>query len=174
MTSSRVVNATFGEKQDDVETPDWLLQFVKATWPIDHDPCPLGARNGLDRNVPWGSFNYVNPPYSNVAGFMERAVEEFTQRGNSSVFLVPVRTNTKYWQRYVYPYATNLYFFDRRIKFKNYDNYLPIPLCFVVFDARRPSHTPFPLVAVDTGGPLTLYGTATKPRSAAAQRRLDG
>lgn len=43
---------------------------------------------------------YFNPPYSECAKWVKKAFEE-QQRGNRSVALIPVRTETDYWHKYI-------------------------------------------------------------------------
>lgn len=66
---------------------------------FDFDPCPNPRPDGYDSLViPWGSMNYVNPPFRRTDGnthgptaFVRKAIAE--QRcGRSSVLLLPVQS----------------------------------------------------------------------------------
>jgi len=86
---------------------------------------------------------FVNPPYSNIGGFLEKGHEEI-KNGNAKklVFLIPVRTDTKWFHTYIYPnfkrecepYA-DIRFIKGRIKFTNGSqatNSAPFPSMIVI------------------------------------------
>lgn len=74
---------------DDWATPQDLYDELNREFNFDHDPCPLGGANvfstydetcnggGLDFSIPWGSRNFINPPYSRTLKelFVRRAVK---------------------------------------------------------------------------------------------------
>lgn len=45
----------------------------------------------------WMTFNWCNPPYSDIAPWVEKAIEE-AQKGNTTVMLVPSNTDTKWFR----------------------------------------------------------------------------
>lgn len=57
-----------------------------------------GERNGLKE--PWLSFNWCNPLYSQCEKWVKKAYSE-QQLGKTTVMLLPVRTETKYWHDYI-------------------------------------------------------------------------
>lgn len=134
----------------DVQTPPGLYNLLHSQCDFDHDPCPIGGTGGLDREVPWGCRNFVNPPFDNIEPWLERAVEEWQQRGNSSMLLVPMRPHTSYWRRLVMPNVNAFYLLFDRVKFVGYDRPFPLPLALLVFGA-------FPLVQGSDEYPLKCY-----------------
>ena len=54
--------------------------------------------NGLE--LPWKKLNWCNPPYDECSKWIKKAYEE-QQKGNETVMLIPVRTETKYWHEYI-------------------------------------------------------------------------
>lgn len=124
----------FGKVNDDVETPPDLLKPLNAEFNFDFDPCPIRRAEGFDGLVAdWGKRNYVNPPFSNIMPWVEKATKEL-QKGNLSVVLIPCRPSTKYWHEFIFPYAKEIRFFRRGIKFKGYKSTLNIPICVAIFD----------------------------------------
>lgn len=122
-------------KNDCVETPTELYQELDRIFKFDFDPCPLNPTfDGL--TVEWGSSNFVNPPYSDIESFLEKAVEQ-KRRGKSSVFLITARSNTNYWFEFVFPHANKIVFLKRGLKFKGYKTQFPVPLCLVYFEGDR-------------------------------------
>ena len=71
----------------------------------------------------WGKSNYVNPPYNNIEPFLEKAVEQL-EKGRLSVFLIPLKPHTKYWEKYVFPFATEIRF-CKRITFEGFIFHFP-------------------------------------------------
>lgn len=91
--------------------------------------------NGLE--TPWG-FNetvWVNPPYgASVNGlkrWCEKALNE-TYNGNTSVLLIPARTNTIWFHDICLAHG-EVRFIKGRPKFGDSPHGLPQPLCLVIF-----------------------------------------
>lgn len=57
-----------------------------------------GKINGLKEF--WYKFNWCNPPFDTCAKWIKKAYEE-QQIGKTTVMLIPVRTETKYWHDYI-------------------------------------------------------------------------
>jgi phage N-6-adenine-methyltransferase len=90
---------------DDWCTPLDLFVSLNDEFHFKLDPCttddnppqtPLYYTKETDGlSKPWYDSTFVNPPYGNgVNKWLEKAVNEM-KRGVTSVFLVPVRTNTR-------------------------------------------------------------------------------
>jgi site-specific DNA-methyltransferase (adenine-specific) len=91
--------------------------------------------NALERD--WteaGDIFYLNPPYSKIAAFMQKACEE-SVKGAIIVCLIPSRTDTAYWHDYVMQ-AAEIRFIRGRLKFSGNENSAPFPSCIVVFDVK--------------------------------------
>lgn len=127
--------ASIGSRDNDsVATPPDLYAALDEAYHFDHDPCPLNGTDGLHYNVPWGVSNYINPPYSNVPPFIKRAIHEMKTKGARSVFLVPSRLNTKYWNELVFPNAYRIWFISIPVKFVGYDTSLSHSLVLIHFE----------------------------------------
>lgn len=48
----------------------------------------------------WFTSNWCNPPFSLCEEFIKKAVAE-QQKGNTTYMLIPARTETGYWQKYI-------------------------------------------------------------------------
>lgn len=93
----------FGSRgSDDWATPKWLYDLLDAAFSFNLDPCPLEPKeDGL--GLEWNGSVFVNPPYSNVQGFFEKAEQEWESgRAHIIVFLVFANTDTQWFHRYVY------------------------------------------------------------------------
>jgi len=104
------------KKTDNWQTPKWLYEELNEEFNFDFDPCPLNSDfDGL--KIDWGSSNFVNPPYSNVIGFLEKAKEQMDKKiASTVVFLTFSNTDTKWFHNYIYKKA-ELRFIKGRLKF---------------------------------------------------------
>tara|TARA_R100001129_G_scaffold158378_1_gene122091 strand:+ start:244 stop:657 length:414 start_codon:yes stop_codon:yes gene_type:complete len=104
------------KKTDNWQTPKWLYEELNNEFDFDFDPCPLNSTfDGLA--CKWGKRNFINPPYSNVKGFLQKAHEEL-ENGNAEicVFLTFANTDTRWFHEYCYGKG-QLRFIKGRLKF---------------------------------------------------------
>ncbi len=117
--------------RDNWKTPKAFYQALHAEFGFDFDPCPPNPRfDGLA--VEWGMSNYVNPPYGNVIGLWLAKAKEQQAKGKLSVFLIPSRTDTKWWHEYAMT-ATEIRFIKGSLKFDDQKNCAPFPSALLVF-----------------------------------------
>lgn len=132
----------FSSESDNWATPKELYDDLNNEFDFDFDPCPFNSTfDGL--NIKWKKSNFINPPYSNIVGFLEKGHEEI-KNGNAKtlVYLIPVRTDTKWFHNYVYPYFkreckpyADIRFIKGRVRFENgtgVKNSAPFPSMLVV------------------------------------------
>ncbi len=125
-----------------IATPEPLKRAIWERYDIDHDPCPLDGHltgpDGLDRNLPWGKRNYINPPYvkAGIEAFVKRAIEEMA-RGNDSFFLMPFRASLLYYHEAM-QHCTGIRFLGRNIKFEGYNSPFPQQLVLMEFEHDKP------------------------------------
>jgi site-specific DNA-methyltransferase (adenine-specific) len=121
----------FMSARDNWKTPKAFYQALHAEFGFDFDPCPPNPRfDGLA--VEWGMSNYVNPPYGNVIRLWLAKAKEQQAKGKLSVFLIPSRTDTKWWHEYAMT-ATEIRFIRGRLKFDDQKNCAPFPSALLVF-----------------------------------------
>lgn len=119
------------DERDKRFTPKWFLdKVVDAFGPIDLDPCAheqSAVEAGRKIILPecglagrWsGRLAYVNPPFSGVVRWMNRAASAW-ERGEVEVIvmLIPARTDSETFQKRVSRYADTL-FLGGRIRFES-------------------------------------------------------
>lgn len=132
-----VISLGIGSKNDNVKTPDWLFKVLNKEFDFDHDPCPLhgpenGSSNGLDPDLDWGARNFVNPPFSDIRSWLVKSCEQ-VKKGKLVALLLPARTSSSYWFEFVWPFASEIRFYQSYLTFPGYSHPLPIPWCLVVF-----------------------------------------
>jgi len=122
----------FSNKSNDWSTPIDLYDKLNKEFNFDHDPCPLSADfDCLNVWYNWGKMNFVNPPYNNIKAFLEKAISQLEERGNKSVFLIPSRTDTKYFHELIYK-KFEIRFIKGRLKFGDHKNSAPFPSMIVI------------------------------------------
>lgn len=87
----------FSHNSDHWATPEDLYWYYCLKWGY-FDPCPLHADfDGL--SIEWPEMVFVNPPYSNILPFVEKAISSWRSWRTKIVMLLPVRTDTKWFKR---------------------------------------------------------------------------
>src|SRR5262249_32290064 len=80
----------------------------------------------------WQRVCWMNPPYGRALGQWMHKASESAQAGATVVCLVPVRTDTKWWQRYCLP-PVEVRFVPGRLTFGGAANPAPFPNAVVIF-----------------------------------------
>lgn len=130
------MNVHFMSQRLDWQTPDGAHLKLDEEFDFTFDPCPHRARfNGLE--IEWGERNFCNPPYGREIGkWIAKGYEE-AQKGKLVVFLIPSRTDTRWWHDYVMK-ADEIRFIRGRLVFRGAKWNAPFPSAVVVF---RPGGT---------------------------------
>ncbi len=113
-------------------TPKVLYEELDREFHFDFDPCPIGGTDD-GRSPLFVSWNgkrvFCNPPYGpEIRKFLERAFD-----AELAVFLVPARTDTRWFHEIVLPKAREIRFIKGRLKFGDSKNSAPFPSMVVVF-----------------------------------------
>jgi hypothetical protein len=88
------------------------------------------AQDGLRQE--WHGVCRANPPYGLVLRQWVAKAYESSKSGALVVCLLPVRTDTVWWQTYVLPYA-EIRFLPKRLKFGGSPHNAPFPCAVVIF-----------------------------------------
>lgn len=125
----------FSHKTDDWSTHKEFYAELDKEFSFDYDPCPLRSElNALSITVRWGKRVFVNPPYSNIKEFMNKAINEIMiEHSEFVVFLVPSRTDIKWFHNICLPFSNDIRFIKGRLKFGEHNNSAPFPSIVVVF-----------------------------------------
>jgi len=108
------VNMMFKSKQHNWITPKDFYDKLNDEFDFDFDPCPINPNfNGLE--IEWGERNFINPPYKDTLKWLKKGFEEY-KKGKLSVFLLPVRTETKYFHEIIVPNC-EIRFIKGKLKF---------------------------------------------------------
>ena len=131
----RFIKAIQGTRDsDNYATPQKFYKKIDSEFAFDFDPCPLRSEiDGLI--IEWYGNIYINPPYSNIEPFLQKAITELKEgRANKCVFLIPIRCDTKYWHNTIMKYASEIRFIKSRLNFNESKSPAPFPCVLIVFD----------------------------------------
>ncbi len=122
----------FSSASDRWGTPGHVYAALHDEFSFNYDPCPLdGKDDGLSPLFSdWrGKRVFCNPPYGPGLGdWLKRGLE-----ADLAVFLIPARTDTRWFHDVVMPNATEIRFLKGRLKFGDAKNSAPFPSMVVVF-----------------------------------------
>lgn len=119
-----------------VVTPEHIFRDVLAFYPWFYDPCPYAPNDEFEVDglaVDWKKYNYVNPPYSDVKPWVEKACVEMQQRQAHSLLFIPAATKTQYWKDYVFPQAHAIHYLHGPLRFPGYVRNAPDPMALVEY-----------------------------------------
>jgi len=127
------IKTMFSSLRANWKTPKDIYDQLDNEFHFDFDPCPSEPTfNGIFIDN-WGKSSFVNPPYGKaIYGWLQKAITEM-KKGNSSVFLLPARTDTKWFHDLVLPHASEIRFVRGRIHFDGGKYCAPFPSIIVVF-----------------------------------------
>jgi hypothetical protein len=126
----------FSSASDRWATPKAVYAALDSEFAFDFDPCPLdGDGDGLATLFThWrGRRVFCNPPYGpGIGDWLKRGLE-----AELAVFLIPARTDTRWFHDIVLPHADEIRFCRGRLKFGEAKNAAPFPSMIVVFKATH-------------------------------------
>lgn len=129
-----------GNGYDLWQTPQDMLEELNKEFGEVFDPCPAnydGSFDGLE--IEWKKVNFVNPPYSKMKEWIAKCHEEW-KKGKTVILLIPPRTCTSYWHKYIEGNA-EVRFIKGRVRFIDGRNPTakpkpaPFPSVWVIFHA---------------------------------------
>jgi site-specific DNA-methyltransferase (adenine-specific) len=140
----------FGSDNQTWETPLDFYDKLNEEFNFTLDPCCSKETakckkyfteedNGLIQD--WSEDTvFMNPPYGReIKHWIAKAHEEYL-KGATVVCLIPSRTDTIYWHKWIFPLYYNnkieIRFLKGRLKFGGATNPAPFPSALIVFDNR--------------------------------------
>lgn len=140
----KINGSWYTSNNDKWATPQFFFDKLNKTFKFTLDPCALPSSakcenyytpedDGLSQN--WGgNIVFMNPPYSEVKTWLEKAYEESKKPNTTVVSLVPSRTDTRWWHDYAM--KGEIIFVKGRLKFGDSKNSAPFPSAVVVMGDR--------------------------------------
>lgn len=134
----------FSSVTEEWATPQDFFNQLNREFHFNLDPCALPTnakyeryftpeKDGLRQN--WqGHHVFCNPPYGRKIGlWVEKCYRESCKPNTIVVMLIPARTDTKYFHKWIYKVAREIRFVQGRLRFGDSKNAAPFPSMVVVF-----------------------------------------
>ena len=117
----------FSMESNEWQTPQYLYDELNKEFGFTLDPCCTKQTAKCDKyyikeddglKQDWSNYIvFMNPPYGReIPKWIEKEYKE-SLKGATVVCLIPARTDTKYWHKYIFPYA-EIRFIKGRVKFE--------------------------------------------------------
>lgn len=136
------IEVMFSSNSDEWATPQHIFDELDEEFGFDLDACANKNNHKCDDyysieddglSKDWsGRRVFCNPPYSNIAEWVKKAFYETKNDNTLVVLLIPARTDTRYFQNYIYN-RSEIRFVKGRLKFGTSKNYAPFPSMIVIF-----------------------------------------
>lgn len=133
----------FSSKTPEWATPSDFFEELDREFSFTLDPCSTDenakckkhytkADDGLAQN--WGGERvFCNPPYGReLPKWVEKCYKEHLKPNTTIVMLIPARTDTAYFHRFIY-HRAEVRFVKGRLKFGGANNSAPFPSMVVIF-----------------------------------------
>ena len=117
-------------------TPKALYDKLDSEFHFNFDPCPLGGAVDPPARLlnNWkGKRVFCNPPY----GPGIRPFLECWQDAELAVYLIPARTDTRWFHDICLPHASEIRFIKGRVHFDGAKNPSPFPSMIVIFGGNH-------------------------------------
>jgi hypothetical protein len=128
----RAMEVLFSSESVEWPTPQDLYRKLNEEFRFDFDPCPVDAKeSGLHPLfTSWANKRvFCNPPYGpRIPEWLERSKEAAV-----AVYLLPARTDTRWFHEHCLPRASEIRFIKGRLKFGDATAGAPFPSMLVVF-----------------------------------------
>ena len=137
------IQVMFSSKDDKWSTPQDFYDELNAEFGFTLDPCAdeynhkcnkyfTEGDDGLLQD--WGGeIVFCNPPYGKaIKDWVRKAYIEGCKPNTTVVMLIPARTDTIYFHKYIY-HKAEIRFLKGRLKFGNSKNSAPFPSMVVIY-----------------------------------------
>jgi len=135
----------FTSNSEEWETPQLLFDELNEEFNFTWDVCATKENSKCGDNFwsktisgltnDWGEVNWMNPPYGRDIGIWVRKAYMHAKRDQqTTVALLPARTDTKWFHDYIYKKKNvEIRFLKGRLKFSNSKNSAPFPSMIVIY-----------------------------------------
>jgi len=131
----------FNSKKVEYSTPLSLFTPLKDEFDLDIDVCANEENHKLDKyfteeqdglKQDWEGNCWMNPPFSRaLSKWVKKAHKDSLSFSGTKVCLVPVRSNTKWWEEVIKD--AEVRFIIGEVNFNNEERGLWLPMCVLIF-----------------------------------------
>jgi site-specific DNA-methyltransferase (adenine-specific) len=139
----------YSSRTEEWATPQNLFDQLDKEFKFTLDPCASKDNykckkyftirdDGLNQD--WGGVVFMNPPYGRQIKLWVKKAYQESLKGVVVVCLIPARTDTIYWHKYIFPFAKDIRFLKGRLKFVKdgkIGDPAPFPSAVVIFKGEK-------------------------------------
>ena len=137
------IQVMFSSKDDKWSTPQDFYDELNTEFGFTLDPCADEFNHKCNKYYTeeddgllqdWkGEIVFCNPPYGrHIKDWVRKAYIEGCKPNTTVVMLIPARTDTTYFHKYIY-HKAEIRFIKGRLKFGNSKNSAPFPSMVVIY-----------------------------------------
>ena len=137
------IQVMFSSKDDKWSTPQDFFDELNTEFGFTLDPCADDSNHKCNKYYTeeddgllqdWqGEIVFCNPPYGKaIKDWVRKAYIEGCKPNTTVVMLIPARTDTIYFHKYIY-HKAEIRFLKGRLKFGNSKNSAPFPSMVVIY-----------------------------------------
>ena len=139
----------YSSRTEEWGTPQDLFDKLNDEFGFTLDPCASKENHKCDKyftikddglSQDWGGVVFMNPPYGREIKFWIKKAYQESLKGSIVVCLIPARTDTIYWHKYIFPFAKDIRFLKGRLKFVKdgkASDPAPFPSAIVIFKGEK-------------------------------------
>jgi hypothetical protein len=124
-------------KDQEAQTPDWLLKEIHSRFTIKFDPCPHNPTFD-GKAIPWKNYAYVNPPFKETAEWLQIAIDS----KKNCLFLLPFTKMHRLFFKKYFPFVSGIWLMNKMVCFKNYKK--PLNKAMMLLEVGRCCKTLLP------------------------------
>lgn len=139
-------NVLFDSSCCEWATPQTLFDELNKEFHFTLDPCSTDENAKCEKHYTkeqdglaqdWtGETVFCNPPYGRgIEVWIQKCYEHYTGGGGTAVLLIPARTDTRWFHKYIY-HKAEIRFIEGRVKFGNSKWNAPFPSMIVIFRGK--------------------------------------
>ncbi len=138
---------SFKSKSHIYETPNEIFEPLQKEFNLILDVCANEKNKKCnfyfseeqDCLIQRWNFNFwMNPPFGReLKKFVKKAQEESVKNNVIGVCLIPTRTNTNWWHKYIIDTGAEVRFIKGEVKFVGFERGLWMPFAIVIFNPRK-------------------------------------
>ena len=136
-------NNAFKSKSEEYETPNEIFKPLQEEFGLVLDvcandknhKCEIYLTKEMDALTHDWEYNFwMNPPFGrNLKKWIQKAYEESVKHKVNGVLILPVRSNTHWWHKYIIDTKAEVRFLKGETKFVGHKRGLWLPFAIVIF-----------------------------------------
>lgn len=140
-------NNAFKSKSMEYETPNEIFEPLRDEFDLQLDVCSSELNYKLDNHYTkeddsmtknWDVNFWMNPPFGRaIKKWVIKAHDESLKHNVTGVLILPVRSNTQWWHKYIIDRGAEVRFIKGEVKFVGHERGLWLPFAIIIFHSSE-------------------------------------